>query len=442
MTNRKRLSIGAVAISLAVAVVAGYTIGNQPGGTALVGPEPGSQDFSVFVVGLNDVGPDDNIDSQPFDTATGWDFGDRFHYKCAAIEHFTDGVLDFQLDIERVGQVPDKPSNYVKISDQGGKESEGQGTSISCGGGQTPLVFDGTDHFPHHTHLHFFRDGVEFEMLDLHRDDCAKGYWTPGDEPGEAWLWWDADGPEHTHPGGPPLGCGGLGAEPVAVARAFVSFRAPGIGVCTHDDLDGSMCVDNLPPAPEFATVGYVGCSNSAAAVRGYAANAGEKMWGFIRNYGGGTVEVWKNEIATNGQHWKAFDRNQLLDPATDFWFQLCARSNENQNTDASARLVIAEILRRVPGARVWVSPLNGFVAPHVCSIAGINGPENMALDVADIVATGEAGQGPVLGSLISRFPPPSAGATVANNQTVKDGCHPNVNGEMYLGGPLLSFFG
>ncbi len=108
----------------------------------------------------------------------------------------------------------------------------------------------------------FYRDAQPIATLDYHDEMCTNGYWTPGDEPGEAWLWWDVDGPQDMMPG---MGdCNGGPAEPVAVVRAFVMHRAPGVGVCVEDALDGDMCVDRFPP-PTIAsfspTSGPVGSS-------------------------------------------------------------------------------------------------------------------------------------------------------------------------------------
>lgn len=203
------------------------------------------------------------------------------------------------------------------------------------------------------------------------------------------------------------------------------------------------------PPSGGTA-IGYVGCSNSAGAVDGYHLDGGTAMWPFIRNYGGGTVTVWANEIGTNGQHWSAFTKQQQANPSTTFWFQLCRLASENgQPIVAQAQAVIAEIRRRVPGATVYVSALNDWVAPHVCPICGLGTPADMQADADELVASGDALAGPHLAALMSycqqgsaQCGTSSAGATPNNNQTQPDGCHPNTSGKVALGGPLLSFFG
>src|SRR6185295_12785552 len=99
-------------------------------------------------------------------------------------------------------------------------------------------------------------------------------------------------------------------------------------------------------------------------------------MWPFIRNYGDGTVTQWATGIGDQrNQYWSAFTKQLQNQPTTTtFWFQLCATAEESQNNDDEATAVIAEIRRRVPDAVVYISPLNDWVAPHVCAICGPDG--------------------------------------------------------------------
>jgi hypothetical protein len=221
--------------------------------SALPGPDPGDADpeFSVVLAPLHP-------ETEPFDVlefarADGWDFGDRESYRCAYVERFdAQGNLLFKIELER----SDDYQPGTVINDRGGMESGEGGAPPAEGCGSPPGEGawhpSGEDHFPHHTHQHLFVDGVELTgaFLDLHRDDCARAYWTPGDEPGEAVLWWDEDGPQHTHPDGPPLPCGGGDQEPSAVARMMVIPVAANAGVCTHDEIDGSRCrgMTQTPP--------------------------------------------------------------------------------------------------------------------------------------------------------------------------------------------------
>jgi hypothetical protein len=201
-------------------------------------------------------------------------------------------------------------------------------------------------------------------------------------------------------------------------------------------------------PPPDSGPVGYVGCSNSAAAVNGYHVVGGNRFWPLLRDYGGGSVTQWAEGIGgPANRFWSAFTRQQEQTPAHVFWLQLCPIATENQDNDDEALAIVAEIRRRVPDAVVYISALNDWVAPHVCAICGAQGPENMRADAAEVIATGEALKGPRLPALEVRCSDrecgvSSAGATTQNNQVEPDGCHPNESGEILLGETLKRFFG
>jgi len=208
---------------------------------AVPGPEPGGRDIEIS---FRDPATRKFIDFVEFDTATGWDGGGRLAYRCAWVEHFTSGGLDFSVNFLR--------TDYAAVINDDGITDTGPGNS--CAVPEQQATFDGSDHFPHGTSLVFYRGGVEFDRIDLDRG-CARGYWTPGDEPGEAWLWWDDDGPQDLTVEGDGLCDGGPG-EPVAVARATVQDVAPGLAVCTLDRNEGDLC-DGLPtttPPPTTTT--------------------------------------------------------------------------------------------------------------------------------------------------------------------------------------------
>ena len=202
--------------------------------------EPGGADFRLMFYNLDEGTNVSNVD---FDTATGWDFGDRGAYQCAWVEHFTNGNLDFRVAFNRMDSAA-----YMQLNDRFGAESSNDClnpfTGQRVGWRTAPSIPDAEagDHFPHLIHagdgLTFFRNGEPFEYLDLTADQCADGYWVPGDEPGEAILWWDPDGPtsprRHQHN---DLPCGGGPEEPLPVIYAKVVRVAEGIHVSTrgHD---------------------------------------------------------------------------------------------------------------------------------------------------------------------------------------------------------------
>jgi hypothetical protein len=190
--------------------------------------------------------PKDVYDSTRFTFTDGWDFGDRIGYRCAWVEWFRGQNERFEVHYEMVTDYPVP----AEINDLFGAEVGGDQAYLSlCGDGlpdnTVPVVWDDSDHFPHMIHP---GDGIAFSergvplldaqgtpvFLDLTHDQCSKSYWVPGDEAGEAWLWWDKDGPTFSHsPGEGELPCGGGPGEPVAVVRLSVRNADPDIGYCT-----------------------------------------------------------------------------------------------------------------------------------------------------------------------------------------------------------------
>lgn len=231
-----------VVLATIVACVLGLGLG--PVALAGPGPDPDVGSFDIFASELE--GPTSlEYDRTHFDVSQGWDWGLRAAYSCAYVEFFQGGQLLFEVHYELVAGYP-KP---VQINDSAAAGEPVNGTLGPCGDGIGPeanVPFDGSDHFPHGTAFTFYRDGQPVTTLDYNDAMCANGYWTPGDEPGEAWLWWDADGPQDTMPG---MGdCTGGPEPPQAVVRAYVQNRAPGVGVCVADRMDGDMCVNRFPP--------------------------------------------------------------------------------------------------------------------------------------------------------------------------------------------------
>lgn len=202
------------------------------------GRELGSPPFSISTIGQPDINTRFE-DKTAFDTAAGWDFGDRSAYACAWAEFYRGTSELFEVHYELVAGY----TFPLGLSDSDGAESADAEIESLCGDGIGPgpsIVWDGSDHFPHGTALRFFDAGKLVAEIDYERDDCSKIYWTPGNEPGEAWLWWDPDGPENN--GHHALNCGGLGAPPQPIVRAFTKHLAAKISVCTVDSLAGDIC--------------------------------------------------------------------------------------------------------------------------------------------------------------------------------------------------------
>ncbi|MGH2659737.1 MAG: hypothetical protein ACRDHS_08755 [Actinomycetota bacterium] len=221
-------------------------------------------EFEVITMQKTGDGNHVEFDRLPFvRSLPGWDFGDRQGYVCAFVEYFdNNGELLFVVNFERVeGLTQANGDPYALINDKGGVEISDNPELDTLKGelcGEPEHVgatYDGSDHFPHYTQhtpdapFQFYRNGTAFASLDLRRDECARGYWAPGNEPGEAWLWWDEDGP--TNDGHSNLACGGGSDEPIAVVRAYVTDMAPGVSVCTEDSLAGDRCAESTSPSSE-----------------------------------------------------------------------------------------------------------------------------------------------------------------------------------------------
>lgn len=245
---------------LVIATLAVCALGLGIGPVALAGPgpDPDVGSFDIFTRELPRNGGTE-YDRTHFDASQGWDWGLRAAYSCAYVEFFSAGELAFEIHYE---MVPGYPKD-IEINDNASAGEPVNGTVGNCGDNIGPgasMPFDGSDHFPHGTAFTFYRDGQPIAGLDYHDEMCTKGYWTPGDEPGEAWLWWDEDGPQSTMPD--MEDCNGGPGEPIAVVRAYVQNRAPGVGVCVEDRMDGDMCVNRFPPptiasmSPMSGTVG------------------------------------------------------------------------------------------------------------------------------------------------------------------------------------------
>ena len=230
--------------------------------------------------------PLDNYETKRFYLTDGWDFGDRYAYACAWAEYFQGANEKFEVHIEMV------PYEFtVLINDRYGAEVQPDSTEADltlCGDGVGVGVteeFDGSDHFPHLIHpgdgLTFYQNGEPLldpqgdpVVLDLTDAQCSKAYWVPGDEPGEAWLWWDEDGPTGGHQEGTnDLPCGGGAIEPVAVARMTVHNADPDIGYCTHS-LHEDQCANVVTTADVALTVSVINDNGGTATASDFTVSA------------------------------------------------------------------------------------------------------------------------------------------------------------------------
>lgn len=225
---RVKVAVGLLAILLSAVAPA----------SGLPRREPNSPDFTISIKGRPLL--ESFQDTTKFKTSRGWDFGDRSAYSCAWAQFFEGSKRLFEIHYEVVRDGYDFP---IQINDRNGAEAPDGTIEARCGDGVGPgpsARWDGSDHFPHGTALKFRYRGKKIATVGYRRPECSKTYWTPGNQPGEAWLWWDQDGP--TSDGHHSLMCAGGPADPVPVVRAYTKHRAPGVRVCTKDSLSGDLC--------------------------------------------------------------------------------------------------------------------------------------------------------------------------------------------------------
>ena len=212
---------------------------------AIPGPDPqdGDSSFEIFISASANPGSalsERDVDRTAFGEATGWDFGDRAAYNCAYVEFFESDTKLFEITYKAVSDY----NGALQINDKFGVETIDDGATASCWGSDDAQTFvhDGSDHFPHSTSLvfHDMATGAEIARID-YPSQCTHLYWTPGNEAGEAWLWWDEDGPEDKLDHGDGL-CGGGPAEPIALVQAKVRHLTRDVEACTTDAMDGDMC--------------------------------------------------------------------------------------------------------------------------------------------------------------------------------------------------------
>lgn len=204
----------------------------------------------------------------------------------------------------------------------------------------------------------------------------------------------------------------------------------------------GTLLIIFTRAAEESSTIGYIGCSNSRDAVNGYHTVGGTRLWPAIGPYGGGVIKTWQDQIGDpHSEKWNAFNAEQAAHPAQIVWVSICAYSGHSEDDIYNATVdVINEVKRIIPGVTVYASPINDWVAPHVCSKTGKTAVPRTTSTADRVSSEGKAKRGPNVGSLLSINQVPSAGATAANSETVEDGCHPNEKGEAKLGASLKAF--
>ncbi len=244
----------------------------------------------------------------------------------------------------------------------------------------------------------------------------------PGGEPSTDQPGRPAAGPEESRPGRG-------GAGPTADGSAS--------GSTSLGDVAGPVPAD-VDPASLPEPIGYVGGSLTYNATDGYATVGGTKFWeGPDRAYGGGTVTAWAQALpdSDDDDRWEAFASleatNRWRDTTRVVWFELLSHGGETDGAVYEAALVVLdEIRRRLPGATIYVSGMNGYTVAGDCSGVTAAAPPQMRALADRLVVEGRALAGPIMAEL------------TPEQTTDGAGCHANSEGKRILGEELRAFFG
>lgn len=176
------------------------------------------------------------------------------------------------------------------------------------------------------------------------------------------------------------------------------------------------------------ATIGFIGCSNTAQSVIGYHMAGGDDLWKLPdarkHDFDSGTVREWVN---IGNDFWHTFDRYLGAHPNTRLiWWQLCV-PRDDAPTLEDANEIVTGIKDRIPGVTIYVSALPSY-QEGVCKITGTEGLARSKELVRELAAHGDVHAGPEL-------------APHAPNEVLDDGCHLTEEGMRAVGAQLKQFF-
>lgn len=202
---------------------------------ALPGPDPddAAPEFSIDILGTHE-GETEVFEKLVFTRAAGWDFGDRESYRCAFVEYVADGVVQFELVFERL-EIPGHDANYIVINDHNGMETgEGgappaQGDLCGMPAGAGPRTHDGTPLVPGGANFTVYKDNAPYMTYSLPAVAPIndESFWSVGDEPGEAYLWYIEEGEAND-----------------AVLRFNIRPVAPGVSLVPLIDHESALTLD------------------------------------------------------------------------------------------------------------------------------------------------------------------------------------------------------
>jgi hypothetical protein len=154
-----------------------------------IDPPSAANRFEIF---LRDLQAHEMFERLAFQRSDGWDFGDRTGYACAWVEYQTGGRIQFRIDFQLVVG-SEYQAGSLQINDRNGLE--GRDGAVPCGSTSSRtnnLQADGSAFVPN--------SGVTFTVasngsvlttytLPAVSATSNESFWSPGNDPGEAYLW-------------------------------------------------------------------------------------------------------------------------------------------------------------------------------------------------------------------------------------------------------------
>jgi hypothetical protein len=238
-----------VTVLLAVTLV---LVGFAAPAQAIPGIDPPSaaNRFEIFV---RDLQAHEMFERLTFLRSNGWDFGDRTGYACAWVEYQVGGRIQFRMDFQLV--VGDEyEAGSLQINDRNGLE--GRDGAVPCGSSSSRgnnLQSDGSAFIPNSgATFTLARDGAVLTSYSLPAVSATsdESLWSPGNEPGEAYLW-------RVEPGETPTPILRATVTPIATGVSLIAQSSTGFATvapaATEVPLIPAIVAPLIPPVPTAA---------------------------------------------------------------------------------------------------------------------------------------------------------------------------------------------
>jgi hypothetical protein len=214
-----------------------------------IDPPSAANRFEIFV---RDLQAHEMFERLAFLRSNGWDFGDRTGYACAWVEYQVGGQIQFRMDFQLVVGDEYQPGS-LQINDRNGLE--GPDGAVPCGsssGRSRSLQSDGSAFVPNSgATFTIARSGALLTSYSLPAVSATnpESFWSPGNDPGEAYLW-------RVEPGETPTPVLRATVTPIATGVALMTPFSTGVAaapVAPQVPLAPAVMVPSIPPVPTAA---------------------------------------------------------------------------------------------------------------------------------------------------------------------------------------------